>query len=105
MQYSLYFISALAGLATAIESQSTVAPLFKADSNAIPGRYIVKLKSGNAIQANNDVLLKHMETTEHVYKNVFDGFAGSLSEAEVAFLRLSPSVSAALSLFRKLTGV
>ncbi|OAA35112.1 Peptidase S8, subtilisin-related protein [Beauveria brongniartii RCEF 3172] len=84
--------SVLAGLAIAAELQSTVAPLFRPAGEIIPGRYIVKLKSDNDLLTATESVLKHVAAAEHVYGNMFPGFAASLDKAELAFLRLSPSV-------------
>lgn len=85
-------MSVLAGLAIAAELQSTVAPLFRPAGEIIPGRYIVKLKSDGHLRTASDSVLKHVAAAEHVYSNMFPGFAASLDKAELAFLRLSPSV-------------
>ncbi|KAM3548604.1 hypothetical protein ARSEF4850_009320 [Beauveria asiatica] len=84
--------SILAGLAIAAELQSTVAPLFRPAGEIIPGRYIVKLKSDNDLLTAAESVLKHVAAAEHVYGNMFPGFAASLDKAELAMLRLSPSV-------------
>lgn len=88
-----FFAPVLAGLAAAGELQSTIAPLFKPGGDIIPGRYIVKLKSGISLLSTGEAVAKYVSSADNVYKNVFDGFATALDEAELAFLRLSPSVS------------
>ncbi|KAJ6785569.1 hypothetical protein PWT90_10664 [Aphanocladium album] len=92
MKFCHFIISALFGLTTAVESQATVAPLLKAEADGIPGRYIVKLKSGNSLLTSNEVIFKHMSKADQVYRNLFNGFATSLVDAELASLRLNPSV-------------
>ena len=87
----LFIACVLAGL-TAGELQSTIAPLLKPAGEIIPGCYIVKLKAGVSSTAS-EALSQYSSSAQNVYGNIFHGFATSLDEAELAFLRLSPSVS------------
>lgn len=94
MALILFITCVLAGWATAGELQSTIAPLFKPAGDIIPGRYIVKLKAGVSVAASG-ALSEHVSSAQNVYGSIFRGFAASLDEAELAYLRLSPSVSRA----------
>ncbi|OAR01478.1 hypothetical protein LLEC1_08149, partial [Akanthomyces lecanii] len=91
MAFIFFIACALAGLTTAGELQSTVAPLFKPAGDIIPGRYIVKLKAGVSVAAS-ETLSEYASSAQNVYGNIFRGFAAVLDEDKLAFLRLSPSV-------------
>ncbi|OAA78934.1 subtilisin-like protease Pr1B [Akanthomyces lecanii RCEF 1005] len=91
MALILFIACVLVGLAAAGELQSTVAPLFKPAGEIIPGHYIVKLKDGVSLTAS-EALSEHASSAQNVYGNIFRGFATSLDEDQLAFLRLSPSV-------------
>ncbi|OAA70236.1 subtilisin-like protease Pr1B [Cordyceps fumosorosea ARSEF 2679] len=88
----LFLASFLASLAAAVELKSTVAPLFKPAGDVIPGRYIVKLKSDVSLLSVGKGILQHLSAPSHVYGSVFYGFAARLDEAQLEFVRLSPSV-------------
>ncbi len=92
MALILFIACVLVGSAAAGELQSTVAPLFKPAGEIIPGHYIVKLKDGFSLTAS-EALSEHASSAQNVYGNIFRGFATSLDEDQLAFLRLSPSVS------------
>lgn len=98
----LFLASFLASLAAAVELKSTVAPLFKPAGDVIPGRYIVKLKSDVSLLSVGKGILQHLSAPSHVYGSVFYGFAARLDEAQLEFVRLSPSVSRALPAGRML---
>ncbi|KAF1977475.1 subtilisin-like serine protease-like protein PR1A [Bimuria novae-zelandiae CBS 107.79] len=67
------------------------APLIE-QRNPIPGKYIVKLKT-DTIASMGSVKAKLAETPEHEFTmNGFTGFAGTLSDAELATLKASSAV-------------
>lgn len=70
------------------------APLLQ-QRDAIPGKYIIKFKSNtDTVSALASVKVAVSEAPEHEYSfGDFNGFAGSLSSAEVAKLQVSDSVS------------
>ncbi|TQV98798.1 hypothetical protein V2A60_007502 [Cordyceps javanica] len=67
------------------------APLLEArGSQAIPGKYIVKLKDSATIGIME--AQAKVSSTDHVYKNVIKGFSASLTKQELERLRNDPDV-------------
>lgn len=98
----MHFSTVLAFLPLALGAPATGGPIDKRapliqarglNANVVPGKYIVKLKSG----ASEDVLTKLVgkvkNKSDHVYKGAFKGFAGKISDAELDAIRSSPDVS------------
>nr|XP_054758499.1 extracellular serine proteinase-like [Lytechinus pictus] len=76
-------------LLAAIVASQKIAPLLKV-ADAIPGRYIVKLKEGRKI---DDVTMKLTGANiTRKYSKVFSGFAADLSDSLVEWLRESEAV-------------
>lgn len=69
------------------------AALIKAKENAIPGKYIVKLREGSPLAALEDALSKLNGKADAKFENVFKGFAASMDDALVEVLRHHPDVS------------
>ncbi|CAI6320168.1 unnamed protein product [Periconia digitata] len=61
------------------------------DASIIPGKYIVKFKGEMSANAVSEVTASIAKKPDFTY-NIFNGFAGSLSDEEVANLKANPSV-------------
>lgn len=83
--------SALVGLAVATEHSQT--PLFMAQGNVIPGRYIVKLKQSTSFSVSSALVAKYTTPTDPIYSHLFQGFAATVDDVGLQALRLDPSVS------------
>ncbi|KAM3508136.1 hypothetical protein MY11210_006861 [Beauveria gryllotalpidicola] len=79
-------------LAVPTAQRAEPAPLHAAkdSSAAIPGKYIVKYKSG--VSVSDGRLSIMAESADYVYSDVMRGFAGSLEESAVEELRNHPDV-------------
>lgn len=72
------------------------APLIQArglNANVVPGKYIVKLKSGASEETISKLVGKVKSKSDFVYKGAFKGFAGKISDAELDSIRANPDVS------------
>lgn len=70
------------------------APIIEARAgHVVPGKYIVKLKSGASDAALNKVVNRVKGKTDYVYKSAFKGFAGKITDAELDAIRASEDVS------------
>lgn len=79
--------------APAVEQRSEAAPLIEARGEMVANKYIVKFKEGSALSALDAAMEKISGKPDHVYKNVFSGFAATLDENMVRVLRAHPDVS------------
>lgn len=71
------------------------APLIQArglNANVVPGKYIVKLKSGASEETISKLVGKVKSKSDFVYKGAFKGFAGKISDAELDSIRANPDV-------------
>lgn len=70
------------------------APLLKVrDASVIPGKYIVKFKGEVSAFAADEAKAEIANTPDFEYSFAgFNGFAGTLTDAEVAKLQANPSV-------------
>lgn len=64
-----------------------------AEVKIIPDKYVVKFKKDSALSAFEDTLSILTSKPEHVYKHVFNGFAGEIDEETLNALRDHPDVS------------
>uniref|UniRef100_UPI00387FB270 Proteinase K n=2 Tax=Parengyodontium album TaxID=37998 RepID=UPI00387FB270 len=78
--------------APAVEQRSEAAPLIEARGEMVANKYIVKFKEGSALSALDAAMEKISGKPDHVYKNVFSGFAATLDENMVRVLRAHPDV-------------
>lgn len=69
-----------------------LAPLLMAEESALANQYIVKFKEGSALAAVEKAMSQLQTKPAHVYKNVFNGFAGKLDDKMLNVLRLHPDV-------------
>lgn len=81
-----------APVADAVEERSEPAPLLEARGALVADKYIVKLKEGSSLAALDTTMRKLTGEADHVYKNVFKGFAASLDEKMLQILRSHPDV-------------
>ncbi|HEU4882146.1 MAG TPA: S8 family serine peptidase [Longimicrobium sp.] len=75
--------------------EAGIAPLIAAGPQAIPGRYVVVLRGGEAGTAAalaQEVVQAHGGTVTHTYAAALNGFAASLTPAAVEALRRNPRV-------------
>lgn len=73
------------------------APLLEARGQAISGKYIVKLRDGSPLASLQKALSMLGGDADHVFENLFSGFAGSMNSAVVKLVRMHPDVSLPLS--------
>lgn len=80
------------------------APLLVARDNStvVPGKYIVKMKSNTGSSLIGSVMDLFPGDANHVYHNVFQGFAADLDETSLKSLRDHPDVSCHLYLYSQL---
>lgn len=82
----------LALAAPGVVKRESPAPLLAAESNAIAGKYIVKLREGSPLAALESAMNLLSGKASNVYENVFKGFAGRMDNAVVEMLRNHPDV-------------
>lgn len=79
--------------APATRKRSEPAPLIiPRDAKIIPEKYIVKFKSGSGLSILDEALGKLTGDADHVYHDVFKGFATTLDESMLNTLRDHPDV-------------
>lgn len=69
------------------------APLLEARGQAISGKYIVKLRDGSPLESLQKALSILGGNADHVFENLFSGFAGSMNSAVVKLIRMHPDAS------------
>lgn len=83
----------LAAGAPSLSRREEPAPLLEArGGQAIPGKFIVKFREGSPLSAIQNALSLLNGNADHVFKNVFSGFAASMNTVVVDMLRNHPDV-------------
>lgn len=76
------------------QKRDALAPLIlPRQSQAVPGKYIVKMKNGARQGSVTNAVSSIQAEADFTYSRGFRGFAASLSPEEVQKLRLNPDVS------------
>ncbi|KAM7202625.1 Peptidase S8/S53 domain containing protein [Naviculisporaceae sp. PSN 640] len=97
----MHFSTVLAFLPLALGAPATGGPIDKrapliqargVNANVVPGKYIVKLKSGASEDTITKLVGKVKSKSDFVYKGAFKGFAGKISDAELDAIRANPDV-------------
>jgi subtilisin family serine protease len=77
----------------AIERRDTPAPVLKPrGAQLVEGKYIIKMKSGSISTATASAIQSITADADYTYSNRFNGFAASLTSAELEAMRLDPNV-------------
>ncbi|KAK5988202.1 Cuticle-degrading protease [Cladobotryum mycophilum] len=90
----LLSILPLVAAAPATEKRAVPAPLITPSNEhgLIADKYIVKFKDGSSLQAVDEAVSSLVSNADHVYQNVFRGFAGTLDATTLEALRNHPDV-------------
>lgn len=83
----------LAVVASPTQERNGLAPLHVPSGDPITGSYIVKFRDGIAASSMSDQLQSVISSADHIYSDLFQGFAGKLDAKTLRDLRRNANVS------------